>query len=67
MISHFMPNIKPEHATIELTQLLFNPGIDSLYYIEDYALSQFFFLYEGGFGGKLDYLYDFFDRRILEY
>ena len=46
IISQYIPNMKSSWHTLELAQLITNPGIDSLFHIEDYSLSQYFFIYD---------------------
>lgn len=60
-----MPNVSEDFGIVELAQLISNPGIDSIYHIEDFALTSFCFIYEGTNVGKLEYLYEFFNRRII--
>lgn len=52
---------------VELSQILSNPRIESSTHIEDYALSKFLFVSEGCDAWRVRYLYEYFNRRVIEY
>ena len=65
--SKFMPGVKEEFSMVEFAQLIHNPKVDSLFHIENWALTKFILFCEGSNQHKLHYLWDLINRRIIDY